>query len=364
MSSSNFYTQLPLKSQAKFFAAIFCIFAPMFLLSVSSFSVNRSWFEIGAFFVGSGVIAVGYAFAGIRNAKLFALAVPLHMIISIILARSFGGFATFVFSVQGIVSVASIVLGYVLFISFINGQGVKSLRLQTEINLAQQVHSHLVPEISIELPWCEVYGKSISSGEVGGDLIDAVPSTGAMDLFIADVSGHGVKAGVLMSMVKSAIRTKLLRTDALSEVCNDLNRVVHQVKRPEMFVTMAAVRIDEQRNVRYAIAGHPPILHCSRVDGKLHELASKDPGLGLMQEYDFRIQEFQALDGDLLVLLTDGLIEVSDKTGEQLGLEPIKQIILNGSAASPSTIFQSIMKVVSVHGIQDDDQTLLVVRVK
>ncbi len=361
MSTPNFYTQLPLKSQAKFFAAIFCTFAPMFLLSVSSFSVNRPWWEVGVFFLSSGMIAVGYAFAGIRNPKLFAVVIPMHIALSVLLARLFGA-STFSASVQGILSAVCIILGYVLFISFINGQGMKSLRLQTEINLAQQVHAHLVPEIALDLSWIHVYGKSISSGEVGGDLIDVVRTNGTLNLFIADVSGHGVKAGVLMSMVKSAVRMRLLQSDSPSDVCNDVNRVVHQVKRPEMFVTLAGVQIDEHLRVRYVIAGHPPILHYSHSGGTLRELSSGEPGLGLMREFAFRTQEFQAAPGDVLVLLTDGLFEVANASDEQLGLEAIKRRIMQSANDEPAAIHRAIMEQVADHGRQDDDQTLMVIR--
>ncbi len=363
MAASGFYKHLSPKSQAKFYTAIFFYFAPMFLLTVSLFDDRYSWWMIVLMMVGSGIIAVGYAFASIRNTRLLAIVIPLHALIGTGLGILSGGPAL-QFSILGLACVAVSVLGYVLFISFINGEGARNLRLQTEIDLASQLHAHLVPRIDIANPRIEVCGEASSSTEVGGDLIDVVETSDGMNLFIADVSGHGMKAGVTMSMVKSAIRMKLLHSQLLDHLCNDLNTVVRQVKRPEVFVTFACLQITPDRTVRYVNAGHPQVLHYKASTKRIDELSSRAPGLGLMSGFTYAIQSLKAEAGDIFILLTDGLLESKNQSGDEFGLERIKGIVAANASSSLDLLRATIFSSTSAFGKKEDDQTLLLARVR
>ncbi len=363
MAESVFYKQLSAKSQFKFYTAIFFYFAPMFLISVSLFDDSRSWWVVIMMMIGSGVIAVGYAFAAIRDARFFAVVIPLHAIIGAGMGFLSGGPMLRV-SILGIICVGVSVLGYVLFISFINGEGARNVRLQTEIDLAKQLHDHLVPRIDITRPWVEVCGEASSSSEVGGDLIDVVESGEGMNLFIADVSGHGMKAGVTMSMVKSAIRMELLHSQSLDKLCNDLNAVIHQVKRPEVFVTFACLQLTRDSSVRYVNAGHPQVLHYRASTRSIDELSSRAPGLGLMSGFTYSTQTLNAQAGDIFILITDGLIEAKNQSGEEFGLERIKQIVTKNSKEPLAHIRSTIFHSTATFGKQADDQTLLLARLR
>jgi len=103
-----------------------------------------------------------------------------------------------------------------------------------------------------------ICGRSIPSSRVGSDLIDAV-SFGSLTCYLADGSGHGITAGVLMSMVKSAIRTSLSKGAPLVERMQRLNEVLFDLKEPGMFVTLACLRSAGAGRPEYALAGHQPI---------------------------------------------------------------------------------------------------------
>lgn len=360
MQKPNFYTQLPLKAQAKFFAAVFFTFAPLFLLSGVRTATTIPWMQVAWLMVGSGIIAVGYAFASIRDKRWFGLVVPLHLGI-VALSTAYTGWDSKP-SAIGLACIAVIVIGYIFFVSFINGEGARGLRLQTEINLAEQVHTHLVPPVALQLPWIEVHGSSLSSGEVGGDLIDVVQNDRELNVFVADVSGHGMKAGVLMSMVKSAIRTKMLGSNALDGLCNDLNAVIRQVKQPEMFVTLGCVRVDSSLHVQYVLAGHPPILHYDSIAKTVTGLTGKDPGLGLIPGHQYAVHDVACSRGDMLVILTDGLTEVEDKKGREFGMERIKELIQSYGPHSAADLHSALLEAVRMHGKQVDDQTLAVIK--
>lgn len=365
-----FYQNLPLKSKIKLFTAIFFIFAPISILFVLSFrDLPLLWYESLAWMAGSGIIAVSYAYTSIKNRKFIPATVFLNMLIIYILNTYFtsqGSAAGVVVRVnlQWLGFILTIVLGYIFFVSFIRGEGTKSIRLQTEISLAQELHTHLVPEISLANSHIEVYGKSVSSNEVGGDLIDVVEKDGKLALFIADVSGHGVKAGVLMSMVKSSIRMKLFDSDDLASLLKDLNQIVCQMKTPEMFVTLACFQLDGNNKSQFSLAGHPPILHYNSRSQTVNELPNQHLPLGVLPDYSFSVETLNLSSGDLLVFLTDGLTEVENKTREQFGLERISKIVRNQAQQPLPEIYSSIMNAVQVHGQQEDDQTLILARIR
>ena len=96
------------------------------------------------------------------------------------------------------------IVGYRLLVDFIMTEGLATVRIQTELALAHGIQATLVPTLSLQVDRFEVYGKSIPSAEMGGDLIDAVERDGTLLAYVADISGHGLAAGQLMGMLKTA----------------------------------------------------------------------------------------------------------------------------------------------------------------
>jgi len=361
---SDFYRKLSGTSQLKLYAAIFFVFAPLALIVATGPARGWPWWVLVAWVAGSGLIAVGWAAAFMRNLKLLVLVIPGQIMIGLGSSwlMKIAGLGTPVITLAGALSTVLIVLGYVFFIMFINKEGKRSLRLQTEIGLAEQIHSHLVPTVSLRTPQLEIYGQSISSSEVGGDLVDVVQDHGHLGLYVADVSGHGVKAGVLMSMVKSAIRMKLLHSGNLEHLCSDLNNVVFQVKEPETFVTFAAMRFGTDGQAHYVLAGHPSILRFSKNTHQIEELPNDAPPLGVVDGSPFVQTSIDVESGDLFVLLTDGLIEIVDEWDPDLGMKRIKELILSCAHEPVDIAHAYIMREIRGRAEVDDDQTLLLAR--
>src|ERR1700719_5207108 len=90
----------------------------------------------------------------------------------------------------------------------------------------------------------EVYGQSIPSTEMGGDLIDAVESDGTLVGYVADISGHGLAAGQLMGMLKTALRLAVQFRQMPVAALESVDRVLPDLKEPEMFATLALLRFD------------------------------------------------------------------------------------------------------------------------
>lgn len=261
-------------------------------------------------------------------------------------------------------SVVFLAVGFTLIIRVMAGNERRTARLQTELDLASRIHKALVPAIDARAPFVHVFGRSEPSSEIGGDLIDLIVRKGSADLYLADISGHGVRAGVLMAMLKSALRSSLLdQPPALDSVARSLNRVLAQVAEPDMFATFACLRIDSALRVDYTIAGHWPILHYRAATRQLLELPGDSMPLGVDAAEGFISSKTTAARGDLFVLLTDGLLEVMDTANQPFGLERFKQRLLELAGEPLPEAYRALLQETRAFGPQSDDQTLLLARV-
>jgi hypothetical protein len=128
----------------------------------------------------------------------------------------------------------SATLGFRLLLSFVTTEGVANIRMQTELGLAHDIQTTLVPTVSFQTSRFAVYGKSIPSTEMGGDLVDVIESDGSLLAYVADISGHGLPAGQLMGMLKTALRVSLQFHQQPVALLESADRVLPAVKGPDM----------------------------------------------------------------------------------------------------------------------------------
>jgi hypothetical protein len=155
-----------------------------------------------------------------------------------------------------------VTLGFRLLLSFVTREGLAAVRMQTELSLAHGIQATLVP--TLETPSFEVYGKSIPSTEMGGDLIDVIESDGSLLAYVADISGHGLPAGQLMGMLKAALRVSLQFHQQPVALLESADRVLPAVKEPDMYATLALLYFDSSAQAEYALAGAHPALSPSQ----------------------------------------------------------------------------------------------------
>lgn len=257
-------------------------------------------------------------------------------------------------------ALVSVVAGYFFFVRFLAQQGARFFRAQTEIQLASEIHRTLVPKIERTLGCYELYGASVPSGEVGGDLVDVTGDANSWTAYVADVSGHGVSAGLLMAMFKTAVRTRA--SDASPEVMlQEVHRALYPMKTSNMFVTAGFIGCTRNQ-LTLSLAGHPALLHYSKRSGTVEEHPTLDLPLGILPDQAFSAQPLACDSGDVLLLLTDGLTEVFDKHGNELGIAPIKAELARSAALPLPDLFTRLRQVALAAGHQDDDQTMLLMR--
>ena len=362
-----FFTLMPRRAVYIFFGAVFFIFSPIGLLMGSSFAQERPLHTLLISSLISGFIAISWAATFTLSRRWFVGVVVfsvLQMAFFGPLQKSWFGIGRARASVEGLGIVGAIVIGYVLFVTFILGQARATLRLQTEMDLARRIHETLVPRLEARGARFECLGVSAASSEMGGDLVDAVRHADATDLILADVSGHGVRAGVVMGMVKAAVRTTLLNPTPLGQLLSVVNRVLEQTTAPEMYSTLGVLRIPAAAApIEYALAGHHHGYHYSAADRRLHRLEQKQFPLGLMAGSTFETASFTASTGDLILLYTDGLNETQNEAGEELGHEPIERLLAVRAGDPLPDIQKALFELAQIHGSQADDRTVLLVRI-
>ena len=267
-----------------------------------------------------------------------------------------------VFDAVGIL--VSMGLGSRLLTLFAGTEGLVMMRMQTELFLAHGIQATLVPTVSFQNANFEVYGKSIPSTEMGGDLIDVIESNGSLLAYVADVSGHGLAAGQLMGMLKTAMRLAVQFRQPPVALLESTDRVLPGLKKPDMYATLALLQFDGSAEVEYALAGHVPILHYRDRSRDTAELSMEQFPLGLIPGGCYASQRITYSPRDLFLMLTDGISEVPNDRDEDFGLARLAQLLTQYAAQPLPHLCELILKEVGQHGAQQDDQTLLLVRVR
>lgn len=263
--------------------------------------------------------------------------------------------------VTGAAIIAGMVLGYGCFLYFVIREGQRYFGVHAEMALAAEIHRVLVPAIDTRIGDFEFYGRSIPSGQVGGDLIDVVQGDRGWIAYVADVSGHGVAPGVVMGMVKSAARMQLSSGETSDELLGRLNSVLHAITKPEMFVTFAYLSWNGER-LEYSLAGHPAILHYHADTKEISEVSCSNLPLGMFGGRPFASASTECTADDLFLLFTDGLIEVANASDEEFGLAGLRAVMAAHASDPIHSICHAVFDAASRHGQVTDDQSLLLVR--
>lgn len=369
-ADAPYWQALPLRRMVGVLLALFFTFS-----GIGFFVDLIAWWRLPlwALFSLAGLIgASGVVFFAVLRRRRFKLAPLLVLlIVAVIYAIHFLPHGAVIpvtaaahrrMVIDGIGIYAAALLGYRFFLRFISVAGIEQIRARTELELAHGIQQTLVPAIDCTTDSVEVYGLSLPSEEVGGDLVDFVPTEGGWLGWLADVSGHGIKAGVLMGNLKTALRFALVEGHSLPMMLNRTNRVLPAVKDVEMYATVAAVRSTQAGAIEYALAGHLPILHYHATEKRVNRCGMEQFPLGLIPESSYESATLKCETGDILALLSDGIVETEDASGAEFGLERIERVLRDNGAASLKDITNRIVTELACFGTRNDDQSLLLMR--
>ena len=377
-TNRTYWKTIPLNSLLVFLLGVFLLFSTIgFASDIPEMGRQQQLhFVLGV--LASGIFPVFYAFAGFAlRQQWWKAIVPLfvvHFTLMFWLANKFPDrpqpamlgpaeidALNHRLSLDALAIIAAVVLGYVCFLYVSITEFRRYFRLNSEIELASEIHRVLVPAINTQIGGFEFYGSSHPSGQVGGDLIDLAGTTDSWVAYVADVSGHGVAPGVVMGMVKSAGRMQLSSGADSDQLMTRLNEVLFPLKKTDMFVTFCYVA-KKGEQLRVGLAGHPSILQFCARSNEVKKWECPNMPLGILPEGEFVSSEAAAERGDLFALYTDGLLETTNAAGEEFGIDRLTAELRKHAKQPLESICQSVRESVSRHGAQFDDQSLLLLR--
>jgi len=169
---------------------------------------------------------------------------------------------------------------------------------------------------------------------------------------------------VRLGLIECAIRMKLRSSSELSSLLYDLNAITHDLTTPEMFVTFAGLRVNHSGVIEFASAGHPPILHYHARDRSVTHLEAEQLPLGVIPDEKYENRPVEVAGGDMLVLFTDGFMEVFDGGGAQFGIERLSSVVAQSADQPLEEVYKAVHYAVTAFGPQLDDQTLCLVRIR
>ncbi|HEX9733859.1 MAG TPA: PP2C family protein-serine/threonine phosphatase, partial [Thermoanaerobaculia bacterium] len=238
-------------------------------------------------------------------------------------------------------------------------------RMQEELRLGAKIQRNLLPRADPRLAGYEICGESRTCFEIGGDYYDFISKRdGKLAVVIADISGKGVGAALLMSGLHSSLRALIHTAAEPAVLVAQLNQVMIENSPANKFATLFYAELDPATHeIEYVNGGHNPALLA--VDGEVSELGSTGPIVGLIEEAVYASRRVALAPGSVVLLYTDGISEPEDEAGEEFGSEGLAEILRREPALPGRRLFAVIRERVEEYqasGEQHDDSTLVVVR--
>ena len=241
--------------------------------------------------------------------------------------------------------------------------------LLKEVELAAEVQRLFLPRSDPETVEFEISGAMHPARVVGGDYYDFLPRPdGRMRLVIADVSGKGVAAALLMSATAAAVQLETNEPRKLCDVVSHLNKELYALQDDGRFVTVLVGELDPRSGaLKYINCGHNPAL-LLRGDGREVEwLGASCTPVGMTPEMDCSLEEIRLAPGDIMVWYTDGLTEASNRNAKEFGTGRLLESVRLHSGDTAREICEQLWQDAAAFTQRDsldDDLTLMVVKMK
>ncbi len=256
------------------------------------------------------------------------------------------------------------------------------LRLMEGMNVARQVQENLLPKAAPKVQGLDVAGRAIYSDETGGDYYDYLDLAGTSEevktggkparrlgVVVADVTGHGVGAALLMTTGRAFLRQRALQPGGIAAVAQDVNwQLARDVYGSGQFMTMFFCVVDPAAGeIRYVDAGHGPALLYRPSQDAFLDMKGRSLALGVQREFSYAEYSHDIQPGDVLVIATDGVWETFSPAGEMFGRTRMQDVVRRHANKSAAEIVDAVAEEATAFrggGLQEDDVTLVAVKVQ
>ncbi|PYS00995.1 MAG: hypothetical protein DMG16_14080 [Acidobacteria bacterium] len=240
-------------------------------------------------------------------------------------------------------------------------------RLEQELTLAEETQRTLLPQTFPKVENLNLHAFSKPTRYVGGDFYDFVElESGELVGVLADVSGKGISASLLSSMVLGCLQMQLRANVPVNESLNRLNRFLCEKSSSSRFVTMFLFTLDSKGSGKYINAGHNPAYVFRAVTGDIEEVVSNNMIIGAFTWAHYDAATLQLNQGDVLVAYSDGLTEAENPQGEMLGEERVKTVIRAEARAGSKNLERKLLDTIqnfTMGRSQTDDITIVIVEI-
>ncbi len=237
-------------------------------------------------------------------------------------------------------------------------------RRAAELEEARQLQLSMLPKKLPSLPHLDIAAYMKTASEVGGDYYDFhVGEDGTLTIAVGDATGHGLKAGTMVSVVKGLFVSLAYHPD-IPHIFHRISAVLKEMKLRGLFMAMTMVKV-KGHQMSVSIAGMPSVLIFRALSGEVEEVVMRALPLGGMSKYEYKQQELTLAANDVVVLMSDGLPERFNSRDEMLEEEAAKQYLAQHAQASAQEIINGLAKLGDDWGgarPQDDDVTFVVLK--
>ena len=245
------------------------------------------------------------------------------------------------------------------------------LSLRQSLALAKEVQQHLLPKEPPQIPGLDIAVLSLYCDQTGGDYYDFLPPPDGVGdgvvLVVADITGHGASAALLMASFRAALRARLANLAEPENGLAALNRQVADDTQGGRFVTFLGVYLDmTNREVRWLCAGHEAAIVLNPKKGEFKEWGGEDIPIGIDPDWSFGIHTASLPAEERIIALgTDGIWECRNTDGEMFGQKRFRAVLQNNAGKTAKEICAAVRQALSDHRgerPQDDDITLIVAK--
>ncbi len=223
-------------------------------------------------------------------------------------------------------------------------------RYQQELSIAATIQQRLLAVTLPEVPFARVNGRNLSCKEIGGDFFEAVNTPQGLAVVLADVSGKGVSAALLASILQGMVYSQLISGMPLVEIVDAVNRFFTYKHIGEKYATMIITRLRSDGDLEYVNCGHvPPVWICGN---EVLRPAHGNLPVGLIADATYSSDRCQLRPGDRMILVTDGVTEAENARGDMFDSERLERVA--GKSRSMEDLFTAVADFCGGTPLNDD----------
>ena len=240
------------------------------------------------------------------------------------------------------------------------------IAVRKELEEARALQLSMLPESIPQTNDLEIAVYMDTASEVGGDYYDfSIKKDGSLNIAIGDATGHGMKAGIMVSIMKALFISDSVDID-INEFFESSNHTIKSLQLGRMMMAFAMLNYKDNQ-IRFINSGMPPLMIFNNSSKIVEEISINNMPLGAMRSAEYEVKELNVNKGDTILLLSDGLPEMQNVSGEMFGYGRIKELFETNISKSPEEII-SILKSEGSHWSNridhDDDVTFVIIRIK